>query len=265
MVVGAGYAGTEVAAHGQLLARAVARRHAGLRDQPIRWLLLDTAPRVLPELDRHLSATAARVLTRRGVEVRTGTTIEKSTSDGVLLSDGEFVPTRSLIWCVGVRPDPLVDRLGLATAGGRLAVDEYLAVPGHPEIFACGDAAAVPDLTRPGQITAMTAQHAVRQGRRAAGNIAASLGYGRRLPYRHHDLGFLVDLGGFQAAANPAGVRLGGLPAKAVTRGYHLAAIPAGKIRIAADWLLQAVLPRQIVQLGLLTEPARGPGLPRLT
>jgi len=163
VVVGAGYTGTEVAAHGQLLARAAARRHPGLRGQPIRWLLLDTAPRVLPELDPHLSATAARVLTRRGVEVRTGTTIQKAADDGVLLSDGEFVPTRSLIWCVGVRPDPLIGELGLPTAGGRLAVDEYLTVPGHPEILACGDAAAVPDLTRPGQLTAMTAQHAVRQ------------------------------------------------------------------------------------------------------
>ncbi len=257
VVVGAGYTGTEVAAHGQLLTRAVARRHPGLRAQPIRWLLLDTAPRVLPELDRHLSATAARVLSGRGVEVRTGTTIEKATDEGVLVSDGEFVPTRSLIWCVGVRPDPLIDGLGLATVSGRLAVDEYLSVPGHPDIFGCGDAAAVPDLTRPGELTAMTAQHAVRQGRRAAGNLAASLGLGlgRRRPYLHHDLGFTVDLGGVKAAANPAGVRLSGPAAKAVTRGYHLTAIPAGKVRIASDWLLGAVLPRQAVQLGLLAEP----------
>ena len=258
VVVGAGYTGTEVAAHGQLLVRAAARRYSGLRGQPIRWLLLDTAPRVLPELDPHLSATAARVLTRRGVEVRTGTTIQKAADDGVLLSDGEFVPTRSLIWCVGVRPDPLIGELGLPTAGGRLAVDEYLTVPGHPEVLACGDAAAVPDLTRPGQLTAMTAQHAVRQGPRAAANLAASLGYGQRRPYRHHDLGFTVDLGGVKAAANPAGVRLSGLAAKAVTRGYHLTAIPANKIRIAADWLLDAVLPRQTVQLCLLTDPDPG-------
>ncbi len=265
VVVGAGYTGTEVAAHGQLLTRAAARQYPALRDQPIRWLLLDTAPRVLPELDRHLSATAARVLTRRGVEIRTGTTIEKAADDGVLTSDGEFVPTRSLIWCVGVRPDPLVGTLGLATAAGRLSVDEYLGVPGHPEIFACGDAAAVPDLTRPGAITAMTAQHAVRQGRRAAGNIAASLGYGRRRPYRHHDLGFTVDLGGAKAAANPAGLRLSGLAAKAVTRGYHLSAMPANRIRIASDWLLDAVLHRQAVQLGLLVEPARIPSAPQLS
>jgi NADH dehydrogenase len=155
-----------------------------------------------------------------------------------------------LIWCVGVRPDPLVGRLGLPTMRGRLAVDAFLTVPGHPEVFAAGDAAAVPDLTRPGEITGMTAQHAVRQGRRVARNLAASLGHGRRRPYRHHDLGFAVDLAGAQATADPVGIPISGVAAKALTRGYHLSAIPANRIRIAADWLLDALLPRRVVRLG---------------
>jgi NADH:ubiquinone reductase (H+-translocating) len=250
VVVGAGYTGTEVAAQGQLLSRLVARRCPGLRDQPVRWLLVERSDRILPELDPRLSETASRVLAGRGVALRTGTTIEKATDEGVLLSDGEFVPTRSLIWCVGVRPDPLVTALGLPTVRGRLTVDEYLTVPGHPAIFACGDAAAVPDLTRPGEITAMTAQHAVRQGRRAARNLAASLGSGRRRRYRHHDLGFAVDLAGGQATANPAGIPVSGFAAKILTRAYHLAAIPANRVRIAGDWLLDAVLPRRVVRQG---------------
>jgi NADH dehydrogenase len=258
VVVGAGYTGTEVAAHGQLLTHTAARQRPGLAGQRLRWLLLDLAPRVLPELDRRLSATAGRVLRRRGVEVRLQTTVQAATSDGVRLSDGEFVPTRSLVWCVGVRPDPLTASLGLPTEGGRLVVDPYLTVPGHPELFAAGDVAAVPDLTRPGRLTPMTAQHAQRQGGRAAANLAASLGHGRRRAYRHHDLGFVVDLGGAKAAANPLGVPLSGLAAKAVTRGYHLAVIPANRVRVAADWLLDAVLPRQTVQLGLV----RGPAVP---
>lgn len=258
VVVGAGYTGTEVAAYGQLLTRDAARRRSGLRDQPLRWLLVDLAPRVLPELDPRLSRSADQVLRRRGVEIRTGTTVQEATRDGVRLSDGEFVRTRSLVWCVGVRPDPLVEALGLPTQRGRLVVDEYLNVPGHPELFACGDAAAVPDLTRPGEITPMTAQHAERHGRRAARNLAASLGLGRRRAYRHHDLGFVVDLGGVQAAANPLGVPLGGPPAAAVTRGYHLLTIPANRLRIATDWLLDATLPRQTVQLGLV----RGSAVP---
>jgi NADH:quinone reductase (non-electrogenic) len=254
VVVGAGYTGTEVAASGQLLTRIAVRRRLGLSDQRLRWILIDIAPRLMPELDPRLSATASRVLAARGMEIRTGTSVEHATHDGVQLSDGEFVPTRSLIWCVGVRPDPMVERLGLPMQHGRLTVDEYLTVPGHPEIHACGDAAAVPDLTRPGSITAMTAQHAVRQGALVANNIAASYGIGRtqRRPYRHRDLGFVVDLGGTQAAANPLGIRLSGLPAKAVTRGYHLLSMPTNRIRIATDWALDVLLPRQLVQIGLV-------------
>jgi NADH:quinone reductase (non-electrogenic) len=192
------------------------------------------------------------VLRERGVEILLKSSVKEATPNGVHLSDGEFVPTRSLIWCVGVRPDPLVNSLGLETNQGRLVVDEFLNVPGHPDVYACGDAAAVPDLTRPGEITGMTAQHATRQGKLVAQNLAASYGQGRRRVYRHHDLGFVVDLGGLDAAANPLGVPLSGLPAKAITRGYHLLSMPGNRVRVAADWVLDAVLPRQGVQLGLV-------------
>ncbi|MEU8647486.1 NAD(P)/FAD-dependent oxidoreductase [Streptomyces sp. NPDC048674] len=252
VVVGAGYTGTEVAAQGQLFTDALVRERSLPEGVRPRWLLLDTADRVLPELDERLSRTADRVLRERGVDVRTGTSVEEATPDGVRLSDGEFVDTRTLAWCVGVRPDPLVAGLGRPLERGRLLVDPFLQVPGHADVFACGDAAAVPDLEKPGEYTPMTAQHAWRQGKIAAHNVAASLGVGERRAYRHRDLGFTVDLGGVDAAANPLGVPLSGPLAGAVTRGYHLAAMPANRVRVAADWLLDAVLPRQSVQLGLV-------------
>jgi NADH dehydrogenase len=255
VVVGAGYTGTEVAAQGVLFTEALTRHREQLRGRP-RWLLLDTAERVLPSLDLRLATAADRVLRERGVDVMLETSVQQATEQGVHLSDGSFVPTRSLIWCVGVRPDPLVTDLHLPTMQGRLVVDEFLTVPGHPDVYACGDAAAVPDLTRPGEITGMTAQHATRQGTLVAKNIAASYGRGRRRAYKHHDLGFVVDLGGLDSAANPLGVPLSGLPAKVVTRGYHLLSMPGNRVRVAADWLLDAVLPRQGVQLGLVAPGA---------
>jgi len=251
VVVGAGYTGTEVAAQGVLFTNALTAHRANVAGRA-RWLLLDTAERVLPQLDKRLANASDRVLRHRGVEVRLRTSVKEATAEGVHLSDGEFVPTRSLIWCVGVRPDPLVDSLGLPMKQGRLVVDEFLTVPGYPDVYGCGDAAAVPDLTMPGEITGMTAQHAFRQGKVAARNIAASYGQGRRRAYKHHDLGFVVDLGGVQAAANPFGIPIAGLPAKAVTRGYHLLSMPGNRERVATDWLLDAVLPRQSVQLGLV-------------
>ncbi|MFE1116135.1 FAD-dependent oxidoreductase [Streptomyces rochei] len=274
VVVGAGYTGTEVAAHGQMYTDAQVRRHPMRTGMRPRWMLLDVAERVLPEMDERLSRTAERVLRQRGVDVRMGTSVKEATHDGVLLTDGTTVDTRTLVWCVGVRPDPLVESLGLPMERGRLLVDPHLQVPGRPELFACGDVAAVPDLTKPGQYTPMTAQHAWRHGKVCAENVAASLGIGgQRRAYRHRDMGFVVDLGGAKAAANPLGVPMSGPAAGAVTRGYHLAAMPGNRVRVAADWLLDAVLPRQAVQLGLVRswsvplesaspEVARVPGRP---
>jgi NADH dehydrogenase len=98
----------------------------------------------------------------------------------------------------------------------------------------------------------MTAQHAQRQGVRAARNVLASLEFRPQIPYKHHDLGFLVDLGGASAAANPLGIALGGVPAKAVTRGYHLLALPGNRTRTAVDWTLNTVLAPPDVELGLV-------------
>jgi NADH dehydrogenase len=258
VVVGAGYTGTEVASQGPLITDVLLSGRPRLAGQKARWLLLDTAERVLPSLDQRLSRAADKVLRHRGVEVMMGVSVKEASAEGVRLSNGDFVPTRSLIWCVGVRPDPLVADLGLPLDKGRLVVDEYLTVPGHPEVFACGDIAAVPDLTMPGQVTAMTAQHATRQGKRAARNVAASFGHGERAPYKHHDLGFVVDLGGTQAAANPLQIPLSGLPAKAVTRGYHLLSMPGNRIRTATEWTLNTLLTRESAELGLV----RGSAVP---
>ena len=253
VVVGAGYTGTEVAAQGQLLTTRLARTLPGLAGQKIRWLLLDLAPRVLAELDPRLSRTAERVLRRRGVEVRTGESITEAGEGWVQLTTGDKLATRSLIWCVGVRADPLVEGLDLATNRGRLEVDEYMAVPGASHIWACGDCAAVPDLTRPGQICGMTAQHAERQGKLVARNVAASLGRGTARPYEHRDLGFLVDLGGLAGAANPLHIPLSGPPANVLTRGYHLYSMPGNRLRVATDWTVNGITSPELTSLSVIS------------
>jgi NADH dehydrogenase len=256
VVVGAGYSGTETAAQMQLVTMRAAAEYPRLLPEDIRWVLVDLAPRVLPELGRKLGDDAMEVLRRRGVEVRLGTTVEQASEGEVRLSDGDTIETHTLVWCTGVTPSPLIETLGLPTERGRLRVGTDLRVPGHPDVVAFGDAAAVPDLTRPGKLTGQTAQHAQRQGRTAARNVAASLGFGRAVDYRHRDLGFAVDLGGFDAVASPFGVSLGGLPGLVATRGYHLLAMPSNnnRIRVSFDWLLDWAMPPQLVQLGFLRE-----------
>jgi NADH dehydrogenase len=219
----------------------------------MRWLVVDIAPRVLPELGEHLGEISLQVLGERGIGIRLGTSRESATEEGLTLSGGSFVPTRTLVWCAGVAASPLVSTLGLPLDRGRLVVDEYLSVAGRSDVFAVGDCAAVPDLTRSGEITLPTAQHAVRQGKTAARNIAASLGRGWRGPYRHNDLGLVVDLGGKEAAAKPLGIGLSKVVAKIVTRAYHLYALSSTpqRVRVGLDWILDAVLPRPLVRLGI--------------
>jgi NADH dehydrogenase len=253
VVVGGGYTGTEVAAHGQLMTSRLIKTMPGLAGQQVRWMLLDNGTRLLQGLDDRLSKTAERVLRRRGVEVLTGESVAEASDGYVNLTNGEKVRTRSLIWCVGVRADPLVDGLALATNRGRLVVDEFMRVPGVEGIYACGDCAAVPDLTRPGQICGMTAQHAQRQGKQVARNVAAAIGAGKAKPYKHGDLGFLVDLGGLAAAANPLHVPLSGPLANAATRGYHLWAMSGNRMRVLTDWALNAVTPQQESSVAAVT------------
>jgi NADH dehydrogenase len=167
VVVGAGYVGTEFTAQMQHFTRKALLNYPRLEPRDLRWMLLDKSPRVLPELGERLGETALGLLRRRGVEIRLQTTVVEANEESLSLSDGTSVPTRTLVWCAGVAASPLVATLGLPLEKGRLVVSERLTVPGRPDVFALGDSAAVPDLTRPGEVTPPTAQHATRQGKTA--------------------------------------------------------------------------------------------------
>jgi len=259
VVIGAGFAGSELVAFLQRLGAAFAHHRTGRYPVEPRWVLIDAAAQVLPDLGPRLGAAALRVLRRRGVDVRLSTTIERVSADSVRTGDGALIDTRTVIWCAGVVPNPVVHTLGVPLDHGRVPVDERLAIRGVPGAFALGDLAAVADLTRPGQYAALTAQHAMRQGRAVAGNVAASLGVGTARAYRHRDLGLAADLGGRSAVARPLGIPLTGLPARAAARGYHLLALPANRARVAATWSVTAGRPPLLVHLDLPGQP--GPTL----
>ena len=100
----------------------------------------------------------------------------------------------------------------------------------------------------------MTARTPSARASRSPGS-AASLGTGKARPYEHHDLGFLVDLGGLAAAANPLNVPLSGPPANVVTRAYHLIAMAGNRARVLADWGLNVITPAEVTSFGVI-----GPG-----
>jgi NADH dehydrogenase len=189
--------------------------------------------------------------------VRLETTVTAMDDDAVTLSDGSRLPTRTVLWTVGVTPPPLVETLGLPVSRGRLVVDDHLRLA--DAVWAAGDSAAARDpFSAAGHDYPPTAQNAQRQGVVIGRNIAASLGHGTSRPYRHRDLGLVADLGRRAAVARPFGVPLTGLPAKLVTKGYHLFALPAAgnRLRVAGDWAVNLVSRPTPAQLGLVAPDA---------
>src|SRR3954447_955764 len=163
--------------------------------QGTRWLLVEAADHIMGEVHPRLGDYTANELRHRGVEVLTGTTVEEVRADRVRLSTGDTVPARTLVWTAGVRPQPVVEQLGLPLDHGRIKVDRFCRVEGRDNVWALGDAAAVPDPAHPGKPCPPTAQHAVRQGRIVGRNVAATLGVGTPHPFRYRSLGLFVDLG----------------------------------------------------------------------
>ena len=252
VVVGSSYSGTELIA--QLSAMAAVAAH-NFRFEPgdVRLILVERSGRMMPELGPELAARAERVLRARGVQILVGVTLSRVAADHVVLSDGTRIGTYTVAWVAGVVASPLIAATGLPTEKGRLKVGSDLQVPGFDGVYAGGDAAAVPDATNAGKITPPTAQHANRQGKVLARNIAASLGYGSTRKYRHHDLGTVVDLGPGFAVANPLNIQLSGLAAKLVTRLYHLYAIPrnANRWAVALGYVTDTLFARPLVSIGL--------------
>src|SRR4051794_18251413 len=172
--VGAGYAGVEGIAELQDYVASVIERYPRCRMHGTRWILVEGRDKIMPEIPEDLADFAERELRGRGLEIRTGTTITSCTADSVELSTGERVPSRLLCWTAGVKPPALVRGMGLEVdRSGRIVCDSTLRVKGRDNVWAVGDSAAVPDpAKRYKQSSPPTAQHAMRQGKIAAHNVA---------------------------------------------------------------------------------------------
>jgi NADH:quinone reductase (non-electrogenic) len=258
--VGAGYAGLEGLAELQDFAADAIERYPRCRTQGMRWILVEASDRVMPEITPDLADFAVRELRGRGIEIRTNTTLDELTETTARLSDGEVVPTRTCVWTAGVRPHPVVGRLGLPlNERGRIRVDRTMRVDGHANVWAIGDAAAVPDPAKDFKAPCPpTCQHALRQGRRVARNVAATLGTGAVKPFDYKTLGVFVDMGQRQAVASTVGIRWRGTPAWLLARTYHLAMMPGfkRKARLLVDWNVQLLFGRDLSELGQLGHPA---------
>ncbi len=256
--VGAGYAGVEGLAELQDFAAQVIELYPRCRAEGMRWMLIEARERIMPEVPLALSQFAARELRSRGIELRTDITLREITERSVALSNDETVSARTVVWTAGVSPAPVLGALHLPLdSSGRISVDERMMVAAHSEVWAIGDCAAVPDPARRGQPCPPTAQHAIRQGRRVARNVAATLGSGRVRPFRYRTRGMVADLGQGKAVAITLGIRWRGLPAWLIARTYHLLLMPGWgrRLRLLIDWNVALVFGRDASSPGSLGNP----------
>jgi NADH dehydrogenase len=254
--VGAGYAGVEALAELSDLVRDAMRYYPDwLRDVPQHWVLVDAAPTILPEIPTRLGDYAAAQLRRRDVDIRVKTTLESVEPHAATLSDGERLNTSTVVWTAGVRAHPMLAELGLPLdSRGRVLVDEALRVDGHPNVWALGDCAHVPNRATPDHPDPPTSQHALRQARRLVKNLT-----GAPKPYRYRMMGQVATLGRYKGIADVMGIKLRGFPGWWVTRTYHLYQLPllSRKLRVVADWTTSLLFRRDVAELGDLGKPQR--------
>ncbi|PJE99157.1 FAD-dependent oxidoreductase [Streptomyces carminius] len=271
--VGGGYAGVEALAELEDMARYACRYYHNIRPRDQKWILVEAADRILPEVGGALGRYAVRELRGRNIDVRLRTRLESCANRVAVLSDGSRHPCRTLVWTAGVKPHPVLAATDLPRDDrGRLRCTARLRVEGTEHVWAAGDAAAVPDLAaedaprtggvgdgegEPARMCAPNAQHALRQARVLADNLVASLRGEELGEYRHALAGSVASLGLHKGVAHVYGRKLKGYPAWWLHRMYHLNRMPTAnrKTRILAEWTLAGLFKREIVSLGSLEHP----------
>jgi len=254
--VGGGYAGLEALAELQDFAADAMESYPRARLHGMRWMLVEAADRVLPEIDAELADYALRELRGRGIDIRLGTTLEEVTPASARLSTGETLPSKTVVWTAGVAPQPVLRELSLPLdERGRVPVDDHLRVQGLDSVWAIGDCAAAPDPR--GGTCPPTAQHAVRQGPVAARNIAAELGIGSAEPFTFRSYASFANLGRYKAVGRVGDHTFRGFPAWWMARTYHMSQIPgkARKARAVLDWTAGLPFRRDISEVGTIGHP----------
>jgi NADH dehydrogenase len=258
--VGGGYAGVEAMAELEDMARYALRYVPSLEADQMRWVLIEAASRIMPEVSVRLSAYTVDRLAERDIDVRLNTRLESAVGGHIVLSDGEEFDADTLVWTAGVKANPMLEGTDLPRDDkGRLACAANLTVKGVSGVFAAGDCAAVPDLTKddPNAVCSPSAQHAVRQAKVLARNVAAAVRNDTLRDYRHAYAGSVASLGLYRGVAEIYGIKLRGPIAWFMHRTYHVSRMPTlnRKVRVVADWTAALLFRREVVSLGQLQSP----------
>ena len=249
VVAGGGFAGVETIAGINDFVREALRFYPHLREDMLRVVLVHPGPVILPELGEQLGAYAQQKLAERNVDIRVNTKVTGASDTAVTLSDGSVIKTNTLIWAAGTSPNPLLDTLPCQRERGRVCVNEYMEVPEWPGVWALGDCAVVPD-PKTGMPYPPTAQHALREGKVVAQNIAASLRGGTKKAFVFSTIGQLAAIGRRTGVARIMGINFSGFIAWWLWRTIYLSKLPRfeKKMRVALDWTLDLLFSKDLVQ-----------------
>jgi NADH dehydrogenase len=260
LVVGGGYAGIEALAELADMARYACRYYPTIHREDIRWVLVEAANRIMPEVGPKMGRYTVERLLDADIEVNLETRVTSMEGGHVVLDDGQAFDTDTIIWTAGVKPNPMLENTDLPRdERGRVICTAELQVEGLPGVFSAGDCASVPDLSKddPAARTSPSAQHAVRQAKVLADNIVAHLHERPMKQYKHSYAGSVASLGLYKGVAEVYGVKLRGLPAWFMHRTYHVSRMPTWnrRIRILVDWTAALFFGREVVALGQIHEP----------
>jgi NADH dehydrogenase len=255
VTVGAGFSGVETVAETRELVRRALKYYPNIKPDEVRFYLIEYANRILPTFPADLAEYATRRLAIHGIEVLTGVGTKSATGTAVELTDGRIIPTSTIVATIGNGPHRLVETLGLDLHWGRIKTDRFMRVPGQDGMWALGDAALIPLVDNPGEdplhYATQTAQFAVREGRQLADNVIAKIGGKELKPFAYTSKGSLASLGMSKAVAEVYGFKLSGTLAWLLWRGFYLSFLPgfAAKFRVGVTWLINSVMPPNIVQI----------------
>lgn len=255
-VAGGGFAGVETVAAVNDFVRDALRFYPNLTPDMLRIVLIHSGAVILPELGERLGTYAQRILSQRGIEIRTHARVKSYTGGVIELNDGTRIEASTLVWTAGTAPNPILATLPFPSEKGRILANSQLEVPGWPGVWALGDCAVIPDPDS-GIPYPPTAQHAIRQGKLLVGNILAAINGGKKRPFVFKTIGLLASLGRRTGVARILGVNFSGFVAWWLWRTIYLSKLPRfeKKFRVALDWTLDVLFTKDLVQFQTLRSP----------
>ena len=253
-VVGAGFAGVEIIGEiNHFVRKSVKQAYPTINEKNINMILISSRNKILPELNTKLGEAARNYLEKMGVRIITNVKAVGAGESHVELSDGEVIPSTTLIWAGGVTTSSMIESLECEhDKGGRVLVDEFLRLKNHPEVLALGDCAAVLD-TDTGKFYPPTAQHALRESKIVAKNIKKMLeGDSSLKEFSYHSKGMMATIGNKAGVASLMGHSISGILAWIIWRTYYLSHLPTfeSKVKIGIGWAINLFFGTDLTLIG---------------